>query len=169
MLLLASTASSASAQNYSFDARRIALGGAGGTPNIATKLVERQRRYRSILIPVGLVKMISDYRVFFPNLKDFDFSRAVQIGSRPLHHTFGGDDIRGFGLFQDIVDARVNPDLNAYRNSGFDISRSTFEEGLVAMTWGKTFMLRQDDRSFHGIYVGAGPYFGVQANCGLRF
>jgi hypothetical protein len=43
VLLLLSTASSASGQNYSFDARRIALGGAGGTPNVATKLVERQR------------------------------------------------------------------------------------------------------------------------------
>jgi hypothetical protein len=163
VLLLTSTASSASAQNYSFDARRIALGGAGGTPNIATKLVERQRRYRSILIPVGLVKAISDYRVFFPNRDDFDFSRAVEIGTRPLHHTFGGDDIRGFGLFRDIVDARVNPDLNAYRSSGFEVSQSTFEEGLLALTWGKTFMLRQDERSFHGIYVGAGPYFGIQA------
>ena len=85
MLLLASTASSASAQNYSFDARRIALGGAGGTPNIATKLVERQRRYRSILIPVGLVKTISDYRVFFPTTDDFDFSRAVE--SAPARFT----------------------------------------------------------------------------------
>jgi hypothetical protein len=45
LLLLTATVSSASAQNYSFDARRIALGGAGGTPNVASKLVERQRRY----------------------------------------------------------------------------------------------------------------------------
>ena len=67
VLLLTSAASSASAQNYSLDARRIALGGAGGTPNVASKLVERQRPYKSILIPVGLVKMLSDVRVFYPN------------------------------------------------------------------------------------------------------
>ena len=89
MLLLTSSASSASAQNYSFDARRIALGGAGGTPNVASKLVERQRRYRSILIPVGLVKLLSNVRVFYPNREDFDFSRAVEFGTSPLHHVFG--------------------------------------------------------------------------------
>ena len=66
VLLFVWTASSASAQNYTFDARRVALGGVGGTPNVASKLVERQRRYRSILIPVGLVKVLSDVRVFFP-------------------------------------------------------------------------------------------------------
>jgi len=66
-MLLVCTASAASGQNYSFDARRIALGGAGGTPNVASKLVERQRRYNSILIPVGLVELLSDVRVFFPN------------------------------------------------------------------------------------------------------
>ena len=157
-----------SAQNYSFDARRIALGGAGGTPNVATKLVERQRRYRSILIPIGLVRAISDYRVFFPTTDDFDFARAVEIGTRPLHHTFGGGGgLIGSGFFRDITDAQVIPDLNAYRTTGLDVSQSMFEEGLVALTWGKTFMLRQDDRSFHGIYVGAGPYFGVQATADL--
>ena len=31
------------------------------------------------------------------------------------------------------------------------------------MTWGKTFMLHEDDRSFQGIYVGAGPYLATQA------
>ena len=40
VLILVWTASSASAQNYSFDARRIALGGVGGTPNLASKLVD---------------------------------------------------------------------------------------------------------------------------------
>ena len=81
VLVLTSTASSAVAQNYSFDARRIAVGGAGGTPNVASKLVERQRRYKSILIPVGLVKVLSDVRVFYPNRDDFDLSRAVEFGT----------------------------------------------------------------------------------------
>jgi hypothetical protein len=162
VLLLTSTASSASAQNYSFDARRIALGGAGGTPNVASKLVERQRRYRSIFIPVGLIKLLSNVRVFYPNREDFDFSRAVEFGTSPFHQVFGRrEDITARSFFSDIVHARVEPDLNAYR--GFDVSSSAFAEGLVSPTWGPTFMLRQDDRSFQGIYVGAGPYLASRA------
>jgi hypothetical protein len=163
--LLTSTASSASAQNYSFDARRIALGGAGGTPNVASKLVERQRRYKSILIPVGLVKVLSDVRVFFPNREDFDFSRAVEYGTSPLHFVFGrSEDITARSLFRDLVKAQLQSDLNAYRGEGFDPPLITSAEGLMAMTWGHTFMLQKGARSFQGIYVGAGPYLAAQAS-----
>ena len=162
MLLLAATASTASAQNYSFDARRIALGGAGGTPNVASKLVERQRRYRSILIPVGMIKVLSNVRVFYPNREDFDFSRAVEFGTSPLHFVLGrGEDITARSFFSDIVHASLQSDLNAY--SGFETPVVTDAEGLMSMTWGKTFMLHEDDRSFQGIYVGAGPYLATQA------
>ncbi len=162
LLLLTSTAFPAYAQNYSFDARRIALGGAGGTPNVASKLVERQRRYKSILIPVGLIKVLSNIRVFYPNREDFDFSRAVEFGTSPFHQVFGRrEDITALGFFADIVHARLNPDLNAYRGS--DVPFSTFAEGLVSPTWGKTFMLHQDDRSFQGIFAGAGPYLAARA------
>ena len=89
VLVLVWTASSASAQNYTFDARRIALGGVGGTPNLASKLVERQRRYKSILIPVGLVKVLNNVHVFYPNRDDFDFSRAVEFAYSPFHYVFG--------------------------------------------------------------------------------
>ena len=162
VLLVVWTASSASAQNYSFDARRIALGGAGGTPNIASKLVERQRRYRSILIPVGLVKLLSDVRVFFPNRDDFDFSRAVEYAYSPLHQVFGRrEDMTAKSFFRDLVRAQLEPDLNSY--SGFNIDPSVTAEGLVLENWGKTFMLRSNDRSFQGIYVGAGPYIAARA------
>jgi len=162
ILLLTSFASSAFAQNYSFDARRIALGGAGGTPNIASKLVERQRRYRSILIPVGLVKLLSDVRVFFPNRDDFDFSRAVEYAYSPLHQVFGRrEDMTAKSFFRDLVRAQLEPDLNSY--SGFNIDPSVTAEGLVLENWGKTFMLRSNDRSFQGIYVGAGPYIAARA------
>jgi hypothetical protein len=140
--LLTSTASSASAQNYSFDARRIALGGAGGTPNVASKLVEQQRRYKSVLIPVGLVKLLSDVRVFYPNREDFDFSRAIEYGTSPLHFVFGrSDDVTAGSLTRDMVHAQVQSDLNSYRGDGFDTPLVTSAEGLVAMTWGHTFML----------------------------
>jgi hypothetical protein len=162
VLALTSAASSAAAQDYSFDARRIALGGAGGTPNVASKLVERQRRYQTILIPVGLVKLLSDVRVYYPNREDFDFSRAVQYAASPLHFVFGRrEDITARSMFRDIVHASLQPDLNAY--SGFALPVKTDAEGLVSLTWGKTFMLRQDARSFQSIYVGAGPYLAANA------
>ena len=139
LFLLASSGASAFAQNYTFDARRVALGGAGGTPNVASKLVERQRRYKSIMIPVGLLKVLSNVRVFFPTHEDFDFSRAVEFGYSPLHHVFGrGEDLRPSRFFKDLRNATLERDLNAYR--GFDISSSTFAEGLVSPNWGKIFM-----------------------------
>src|SRR5262245_46529426 len=115
-LVLTSTASLASAQNYSFDARRIALGGAGGTPNVASKLVEQERSYKSILVPVGLVKVLSDVRVFYPNREDFDFSRAVEYGTSPFHFVFGrSDDITAGSFFRDLIRAQLPSDLNDYR------------------------------------------------------
>jgi len=162
VLLLTSNAWRASAQNYSFDARRIALGGAGGSPNLASKLVEQQRRYKSILIPVGLVKVLSNIRVFYPNREDFDFTRAVEFATSPLHHVFGRkEDLTVREMFSDVFDARLDRDLNNYR--GFDLSSSSDAEGLLSENWGKTFMLREDDRSFQGIYVGAGPYLAARA------
>ena len=163
VLVFMAAVSSASAQNYSFDARRIALGGAGGTPNVASKLAERQRRYKSILIPIGLVKVLSDIRVFYPNREDFDFSRAVEFATAPLHFVFGrGEDITARSFFRDILNASLESDPNSY--SGFELPVLTDAEGLVSLTWGKTFMLREDERSFQGIYVGAGPYLASQAH-----
>jgi hypothetical protein len=162
--LLTSTASSASAQNYSFDARRIALGGAGGTPNVASKLVERQRRYKSVLIPVGLVKVLSNIHVYYPNRDDFDLSRAVEFATSPLHFVFGrNEDITARSFFRDMIKAQLQSDLNAYREGGFDTPLVTSAEGLIALTWGHTFMLQESERSFQGIYVGAGPYLAAQA------
>ena len=168
VLLLTSAASSAFAQNYSFDARRIALGGAAGTPNVASKLVEQKRRYKSFVIPVGLVKVVKNISVFYPNLRDFDFSSAVEFATRPFHQVIGPvENHPGFNqLFADIRDARINSDPNAY--SGFETSRLDFVEGLIAPNWGYTFMLREDDRSFQGIYVGAGPYIAVRADYGVN-
>ena len=131
---------------------------------MASKLVERQRRYKSILIPVGLVKVLSDIRVFYPNREDFDLSRAVEFGTAPLHFVFGrSEDITAASFFRDMINAQLQSDLNAYREGGFDTPLKTSEEGLMAITWGHTFMLHESDRSFQGIYVGAGPYLAAQA------
>ena len=163
VLVLIAAVSPAFAQNYSFDARRIALGGAGGTPNVASKLVERQRRYKSVLIPVGLVKVLSDVRVFYPNREDFDFSRVVEFASSPLHFVLGRkQDITARSFFRDVLNARLNADPNAY--GGFELPVLTDTEGLLSLTWGKTFMLHEDSRSFQSIYVGAGPYLAAEAD-----
>ena len=163
VLALAAAVSPAFAQNYSFDARRIALGGAGGTPNVASKLVERQRRYKSVLIPVGLVKVLSDVRVFYPNREDFDFSRVVEFASSPFHFVLGRkEDITARSFFRDVLHARLDSDPNAY--SGFQLPVVTDTEGLLSLTWGKTFMLHEDARSFQSIYVGAGPYMAAKAD-----
>jgi hypothetical protein len=161
-----SAASSAFAQNYSFDARRIALGGAGGTPNVASKLVEQQRRYKSVLIPVGVVKMLSNVRVFYPNREDFDFSRAVEYASSPFHFVYGrSEDITAGSFFRDLVHAQLNSDLNTYREprDPGDSPIVTTADGLLDITWGKEFKLREDEHSFQRIYVGAGPYYGSRA------
>ena len=162
VLFLVWTASSASAQNYTFDARRVALGGVGGTPNLASKLVERQRRYKSILIPVGLVRVLKNVHVFYPNRDDFDFSRAVEFAYSPIHFVFGRrEDITARSFFRDIVRAQLEPDLNEYR--GFEIEPSVTAQGLISENWGKTFLVREGDRKFQGIYVGAGPYIAADA------
>jgi hypothetical protein len=161
-LLLMLAASSASAQDYSFDARRIGLGGAGGTPNVASKLVERQRRYKSTLIPIGLVRLLTDIRVYYPNREDFDFSRAVEYSASPLHFVFGrSEDITARSFFRDILHASLQPDLNSY--GGFQLPIVTESEGLMSLTWGKTFMMHETNRSFQGIYLGAGPYLAATA------
>ena len=120
------------------------------------------RRYRTVLIPVGMIKVLSNVRVFYPNREDFDFSRVVEFSYSPIHHVFGrGDDITQRSFFRDIVHAQLQSDLNAYGN--FDVPPSLVEEGLLSENWGKTFMVRQDDRGYQGFYAGAGPYMAARA------
>ena len=59
-LLVAAVSSTAAAQNWSFDARRIALGGIGNTGNIASRLVDEERGYGSIVLPFGLFQVFED-------------------------------------------------------------------------------------------------------------
>ena len=77
VLLLTSTASrrpprtTASTPDESHWAAREALG------TWHRSLSNRQRRYKSILILVGLVKVLSNVHVFYPNRENFDFTRVV--------------------------------------------------------------------------------------------
>ena len=106
------TASPAAAQNWSFDARNIALGDVSGKDNLASRMVEEQRRYRSIVIPLGLFQVLRDFDVFKPESDEFDFVRAIEYAASPLHYQFGRDQESASGreLFTDIRGATLSRD-----------------------------------------------------------
>jgi hypothetical protein len=150
------------AQNWSFDARRIALGGVGTTENVASRTVQEERGYRAIVLPFGLLQILPDLDVFNPTGDAFNPVCAIEHASSPLHYTIGRKPCNrsqpGPAFVNDIVNGRLSRDLNDYR--GFRPESSLVAEGLANPSWGKTFALRRSSSgSFvHGIYVGAGPY-----------
>ena len=77
------------AQNWSFDARDIALGGVGGTGNLASKMIDEQRDYWSIVLPFGLIQVLGDSKVFDPNAPEFNPVRAVEYAASPFHYVVG--------------------------------------------------------------------------------
>ena len=167
LIFVALSGSPALAQNWSFDARRIALGGVGSTENVASQLAEEQRRYKSIVLPLGLIQVLSDFDVFDPSGDSFDPVRAMEYAASPLHYTIGRETSNAAATFvTDIVNAGISRDLNRYR--GFRPSTTMVAEGLAAPNWGKTFVLRGSrDGFFQGIYAGAGPYLSVRTQATL--
>jgi hypothetical protein len=160
-------AAPAFAQNWSFDARRIALGGIGTTENVASRTVQEERGYRAIVLPFGLLQILPDMDVFNPTGDAFNPVCAIEHASSPLHYTIGRKPCNrsqpGPAFVNDIVNGRLSRDLNDYR--GFRPESSLVAEGLANPSWGKTFALRRDSRGSlaHGIYVGAGPYLSVRS------
>ena len=65
----------ARAQNWSFDARAVGLGGVGSTSNVAVDMVDEQRPYRAIVLPFGLLQVI-------PNLPKLESDQG-RVESRP--------------------------------------------------------------------------------------
>jgi hypothetical protein len=163
--------SPALAQNYSTDARAIGLGAVGSTRNIASSMTPKQNRYRRIGIPLGLLQVLRDTRMFFPKDENdddkidegFDLFRSMEYAASPLNYTFGRDETgSGEALVNDVISDELNRDLNAYR--GFRPATRLTAEGLGAPNWGKTFKMRSspdEGAAYHGIYVGAGPYLTV--------
>jgi hypothetical protein len=155
--------SSASAQNWSFDARSIALGAVSGKDNLASRMVDEQRRYRSVVIPLGLFQVLRDMDRFKPDSEEFDLVRSIEYASSPLHYQFGRDQesANERELFTDIRQATLSRDLSDYR--GYKLSNQPVAEGLASPTWGATIPLTGDRNGpFQGIYVGAGPYFSMR-------
>jgi hypothetical protein len=150
---------SAFSQNVSFDARRIAMGAVGGQGGLASKLVEEPVPYRAIPVPLGLLQVLRDVRVFDPTDPKFDPIRAVEDLASPLHYTFyRGENSAGRNLVRDLVNGRVNRDLNAYR--GFTPASQVDAQGLWSPDWGKTLRVS----GFHSVFVGAGPYVSLGTN-----
>src|SRR5215510_5533773 len=159
LFLCVSLASPALAQNSSFDARSIALGAVSGKDNLASRMVDEQRNYKSIVIPLGLFQVLRDFDRFKPESDDFDLIRVIEYSASPLHYQFGRDQeaANGRDLFTDIRKATVSRDLSDYR--GYKLSNQPVAEGLASPSWGATIPLKgAKGGPFQGIYVGAGPY-----------
>jgi hypothetical protein len=152
----------ASAQNWSFDARQIALGGVGGAEDIGSAMIDEQQPYRAIVLPFGLFQVLKDFDIYKPDSPKFDPIRAAEYAASPIHYIVGRDDgATGLRLVSDIRNARLSRDLNAYR--GFTPASTIKEQGISAPSWGGTIKLaRRPGGAFQGIYIGAGPYLTTQ-------
>lgn len=152
----------AEAQNWSFDAREIALGGAGNGGDIAAAMIQEQRDYRAIVLPFGLLQVVPNWHVFNPGDDRFDPVRAGEYAASPIHYIVGRDSTgSGQQFVSDIRNATLSRDLNAYR--GFVPAARLQEAGLAAASWGGTIKFaRRDDGSFQGIFIGGGPYLSTQ-------
>ena len=82
------TSAPALAQNWSFDARRIGIGGVGSTSNVALEIVDEQRPYRAIVLPFGLFQILPNMPKLDPTKDEFDLVRAIEYSrqSDSLHH-----------------------------------------------------------------------------------
>jgi hypothetical protein len=165
LFVLLDSSSTVFAQNWSFDARRIALGGVGTAENIASQTALEERGYRAVVLPFGLLQVLPDWNVFDPSGDDFNPVCAMEYAASPLHFTIGrkrcDPSEPGPAFVSDIVNARLSRDLNTYR--GFRPDSSIVAEGLANPSWGKTFAVRRNAGGglVHGVYVGAGPYFSI--------
>src|SRR5262245_24999796 len=151
------TPAAALAQNWSFDARKVALGGVGSTSNVAVDMVDQERPYRPIVLPFGLLfQVLPNLPKFDPTSDDFDLVRAIEYPASPIHYIIGRDDTDTAGVFvNDLRNGELSRDLNVYR--GFEPETNVTAEGLASPNWGYTFKFKKhDDGTFQGIYVGGG-------------
>src|SRR5687767_7097382 len=79
----------ASAQSFDGDARKVGMGGGGNDVNIAVGMVDPAEGYRVVPIPLGLIQVLTNLEVFNPTGDEFDPAAAIELGSNPLHYTFG--------------------------------------------------------------------------------
>jgi hypothetical protein len=159
--VLVGTATPASAQNWMTDARRIAMGGVGGSSeNIASKMIDSpDSAHTTIVIPLGLFQVFSDLDIFDPGSEEFDPIRATEYAVAPLHYTWDRTGTgTGIEFINDLLDGRLNRDLNTYR--GFIPTSQPVSYGLWSPNWGVTIpVYRKNDGTRHAVYIGGGLYF----------
>ena len=172
LIVCSLVAGQASAQNWSFDARKVALGSPGSGENLASQMIADESDYRSIVLPFGLFQVFRDFDKLNPTKDNFDVIRTMEYAASPLHYTFGRDavtagQVNGSSALNnfviDIRNAQLSRDLNRYR--GFAPANQPRAEGLASPSWGKTIKVSQGSGgTFHGVYVGAGPYMAMQTD-----
>jgi hypothetical protein len=153
----------ASAQNWSFDARKIGMGSPTGGENLASRMIEEENDYRGIVLPFGLIQVFRDFDRLNPSKDEFDIARTVEYAAAPLHYTIGRDssDSKADDFLVDIANGELSRDLNDYK--GFIPVNQPPAAGLAAPNWGKTFRVTSGQgESFQGVYVGAGPYVSMR-------
>jgi hypothetical protein len=165
VLLVCACAQSAGAQNWTFDARKIALGNAGGgADNLASRMIDEAVEYRAIVLPFGLFQVLRDLDIFRPGSEKFDIIRSVEYAAAPLHYVIGRDSRSseiGQQFVVDVRNGRLSRDLNTYR--GFAPVNQPVWEGLTYLPYGGTIRLyRGGGGTYQGIFVGAGPYFAMR-------
>ena len=105
------------AQNFSFDARDIAMGGVGSTHNLSTKMIDEERSSTSIVLPLGLIQVFSDTKIYDPNSPNFNPVRAAENAANPYHYVIGRES-RNAGetaFVNDIRNATLSRDLSRYK------------------------------------------------------
>jgi hypothetical protein len=153
-----------SAQNWSFDARKIGLGSPTGAENLASRMIEEEHDYRVIVLPFGLIQVFRDLDRLNPSKDEFDLVRTIEYAASPLHYTIGRDasDSKADDFIVDIANGELSRDLNDYK--GFVPVNQPPAAGLANPQWGKTFRVVQSGGSYHGVYVGAGPYASMRTS-----
>ena len=109
----------AQAQNWSFDARKIGLGSPSGGENLASRMIDEERQYKTIVLPFGLIQVLRDFDRLNPSNDDFDLVRTIEFAASPLHYTVGRDrsDSRADDFIVDIGNGELSRDLTTTRGS----------------------------------------------------
>ena len=159
MVMLAPTAA---AQDWSGDARSIALGGVDRSRVIDVTPAAGQPD-TVIVLPFGLLQVLRHPRVYDPRSPRFDPVLAALYVSSPLHFIIGRDTPSRPLLSLDDLQAGQIDGIGIDTLSGFSAGRLS-HAGLVAPTIGRTVGISRDHQGgAHGVYLGAGPYIGLRA------
>lgn len=166
LFALFASSSGAFAQSWSFDARKIGMGGSSGG-GLASGMIEDERPYTAIVLPFGLLQVFSNTDRFDPNKTAFDPVLDAEYAATPWHYVIGRDSSSNPGeaaFINDVRNAHLsNVKLSKYK--GFVPANDLLVEGLVEPSLGFTIKVHKGDRGgFQGIYIGAAPYLSTHSH-----